>query len=68
VRFQTVCQELAERSLGKLQAEVRRLQASLEEKRHTRLESSQSIIQDARTRIETFRNTVRQWFRSDWVY
>lgn len=43
---------------GKLQAEVRRLQASLEEKRQSRLEFSEAIIQDARSRLETIRSSV----------
>lgn len=42
---------------NKLQAEVRRLQDSLEEKRLHRLESSESIIQDARSRIESVRKS-----------
>lgn len=44
--------------LAKLQAEVRRLQESLEEKRLHRLESSEHLIQDARTRLESFRSLV----------
>jgi hypothetical protein len=46
------------RIIDKLQAEVRRLQDSLEEKRLHRLESSESIIQDARSRIESVRKSV----------
>ncbi|KAF8165772.1 hypothetical protein B0H34DRAFT_763197 [Crassisporium funariophilum] len=42
---------------AKLQAEVRRLQESLEDKRHSRLELSETILQDARTRIESVRNS-----------
>ncbi|TFK43926.1 hypothetical protein BDQ12DRAFT_643723 [Crucibulum laeve] len=38
---------------AKLQAEVRRLQVSLEEKRQHRLESSESLLQDARVRLES---------------
>lgn len=43
---------------AKLQAEVRRLQESLEEKRLSRLESSENILQDARLRIQSFRDLV----------
>ncbi|KAF7775677.1 hypothetical protein Agabi119p4_4070 [Agaricus bisporus var. burnettii] len=39
----------------KLQAEARRLQDSAEEKRSHRLESSLSLLQDVRTRIESIR-------------
>jgi len=46
------------RIIDKLQAEVGRLQDSLEEKRLYRLESSESIIQDARSRIESVRKSV----------
>ncbi|KAJ3501719.1 hypothetical protein NLJ89_g9213 [Agrocybe chaxingu] len=42
---------------AKLQAEVRRLQESLEQKRQHRLESSENLIQDARSRLESFRNS-----------
>ncbi|KDR84289.1 hypothetical protein GALMADRAFT_237043 [Galerina marginata CBS 339.88] len=42
---------------AKLQAEVRRLQDSLEEKRHSRLEFSETVIQDARSRLDSFRNS-----------
>ncbi|KAF8872758.1 hypothetical protein BD779DRAFT_1571794 [Infundibulicybe gibba] len=37
---------------AKLQTEVRRLQEELEIKRHHRLESSESLLQDARTQLE----------------
>jgi len=47
-----------EHPLAKLQSEVRRLQESLEEKRHIRLESSEHLIQDARSRLESVRNSV----------
>lgn len=43
---------------AKLQTEVRRLQESLEEKRLSRLESSETILQDARSRIQSFRGSV----------
>ena len=43
---------------AKLQTEVRRLQESLEEKRLSRLESSGTILQDARLRIQSFRDLV----------
>ncbi|KAF8806118.1 hypothetical protein BYT27DRAFT_7168420 [Phlegmacium glaucopus] len=42
---------------AKLQTEVRRLQESLDEKRLSRLESSENILQDARSRIQSFRNS-----------
>jgi hypothetical protein len=45
--------------LAKLQTEVRRLQESLEEKRLSRLESSENILQDARLRIQSLRDLVR---------
>lgn len=45
--------------IGKLQTEVRRLQDSLETKRHSRLEQSDSILKDARFRLESVRNAVR---------
>ncbi|KAL1747263.1 hypothetical protein HDZ31DRAFT_32388 [Schizophyllum fasciatum] len=41
----------------KLQAELRRLQEELEEKRMHRLETSESLIQDARSRIHSFQQT-----------
>ncbi|KXN84412.1 hypothetical protein AN958_12641 [Leucoagaricus sp. SymC.cos] len=41
----------------KLQTEVRRLQEALEEKRSHRLESSGTLLQDARSRIESLRET-----------
>jgi hypothetical protein len=44
--------------LAKLQTEVRRLQESLEGKRLSRLESSENILQDARLRIQSFRDLV----------
>lgn len=44
--------------LAKLQTEVRRLQDSLETKRQSRLELSESILQDARSRLDSFRNSV----------
>ena len=44
---------------AKLQTEVRRLQESLEEKRLSRLESSENILQDARLRIQSLRDLVR---------
>lgn len=43
---------------AKLQTEVRRLQEVLEEKRLHRLESSEHLIKDAKTRLESFRNSV----------
>ncbi|KAJ7265355.1 hypothetical protein B0H12DRAFT_1100459 [Mycena haematopus] len=43
---------------SKLQADVRRLQNALEEKREHRLESSESIIIDARARIEAMHRSV----------
>ncbi|KAF9000224.1 hypothetical protein BDQ17DRAFT_1359844 [Cyathus striatus] len=43
----------------KLQAEVRRLQTSLEEKRQHRLESSESLIQEARGRLESIQKSQR---------
>jgi len=52
--------------LAKLQAEVRRLQESLEEKRLHRLESSEHLIQDARTRLESFRSSVITFLLS-WI-
>ncbi|PPQ78908.1 hypothetical protein CVT25_002368 [Psilocybe cyanescens] len=42
---------------AKLQHEVRRLQESLEEKRHNRLELSETILQDARSRLDSFRTS-----------
>ncbi|KIM36107.1 hypothetical protein M413DRAFT_449423 [Hebeloma cylindrosporum] len=42
---------------AKLQTEVRRLQDSLEEKRHSRLELSETILQDAKSRLDSFRNS-----------
>ncbi|KAF8806115.1 hypothetical protein BYT27DRAFT_7257535 [Phlegmacium glaucopus] len=42
---------------SKLQTEVRRLQESLDEKRLSRLESSENILQDARSRIQSFLNS-----------
>ncbi|KAF9527978.1 hypothetical protein CPB83DRAFT_855117 [Crepidotus variabilis] len=41
----------------KLQSDVRRLQESLEEKRQHRIESSQNIIQDAKSRLESFKSS-----------
>ncbi|KAL1727570.1 hypothetical protein EV714DRAFT_253750 [Schizophyllum commune] len=41
----------------KLQAELRRVQEELEEKRMHRLETSESLIQDARSRIHTFQQS-----------
>lgn len=41
---------------AKLQTEVHRLQESLEEKRLSRLESSENILQGARSRIQSFRD------------
>jgi vacuolar-type H+-ATPase subunit H len=43
---------------AKLQAEVRRLQEGLEQQRMHRLESSESILQDARSRIEMLQSSV----------
>ncbi|KAK7062348.1 hypothetical protein R3P38DRAFT_3384266 [Favolaschia claudopus] len=43
---------------SKLQADVRRLQNALEEKREHRLESSESIIMDARARLEALHRSV----------
>lgn len=43
----------------KLQAEVRRLQADLELRRLQRLESSDSLLQDVRSRLEGLHHTVR---------
>ena len=43
---------------NKLQSEVRRLQEALEEKRHHRLEASDSILAEARSRLETVRTQV----------
>ncbi|KAJ2930403.1 hypothetical protein H1R20_g6698, partial [Candolleomyces eurysporus] len=44
---------------AKLQSEVRRLQEALEEKRQHRLESSETILTEARSRLESVRkNTV----------
>jgi hypothetical protein len=44
--------------VAKLQTEVRRLQDSLEEKRLSRLESSENILEDARLRIQS----LRDWY------
>jgi chromosome segregation ATPase len=43
---------------AKLQSDVRRLQNALEEKREHRLESSESILVDARARIEALHRSV----------
>ena len=43
---------------NKVQNEVRRLQEALEEKRHLRLESSESILSEARSRLQSVRNSV----------
>ncbi|KAJ7621442.1 hypothetical protein FB45DRAFT_754104 [Roridomyces roridus] len=43
---------------SKLQSDVRRLQAALEEQREHRLESSESILADARARIEALHRSV----------
>ncbi|KAJ7620065.1 hypothetical protein FB45DRAFT_1006753 [Roridomyces roridus] len=43
---------------SKLQSDVRRLQAALEERREHRLESSESILADARARIEALHRSV----------
>ncbi|KAJ7055101.1 hypothetical protein C8F01DRAFT_1063304 [Mycena amicta] len=43
---------------SKLQSEVRRLQNALEERREHRLESSESILVDARKRIDALNRTV----------
>lgn len=43
---------------AKLQNEVRRLQDALEERRLNRLESSETILQDARARLESLHNSV----------
>lgn len=43
---------------AKLQAEVRRLQNDLEERRLHRLESSESILQGARSRLEALQQSV----------
>lgn len=50
--------------LAKLQTEVRRLQESLEEKRHSRLELSETILQDAKSRLDSFRNSVNKFSQS----
>lgn len=44
--------------VAKLQADVRRLQDDLHERRLHRLESSQSILQDARSRIQVLHDSV----------
>jgi hypothetical protein len=49
---------LKRESLAKLQTEVRRLQDSLETKRQSRLELSESILQEARSRLDSVRNSV----------
>ncbi|KAF4620068.1 hypothetical protein D9613_004831 [Agrocybe pediades] len=41
---------------AKLQAEVRRLQQNLEEKRNSRLEFSKTVLQDAKSRLDSFKN------------
>ncbi|KAF7332797.1 hypothetical protein MKEN_00163500 [Mycena kentingensis (nom. inval.)] len=43
---------------SKLQSDVRRLQNALEERREHRLESSESILEDARKRIDALSRTV----------
>jgi hypothetical protein len=43
---------------AKLQAEVRHLQHGLEQRRLHRLESTESILQDARARLETMHQSV----------
>ncbi|KAF9461989.1 hypothetical protein BDZ94DRAFT_1262166 [Collybia nuda] len=43
---------------AKLQSEVRRLQDALEERRQHRLESSETILQDARARLESLYNSL----------
>jgi chromosome segregation ATPase len=43
---------------NKVQNEVRRLQEALEEKRQHRLESSESILSEARSRLQSARNSV----------
>ncbi|KAJ7094351.1 hypothetical protein C8R44DRAFT_890384 [Mycena epipterygia] len=43
---------------SKLQSEVRRLQNALEEKREHRLESTESILVDARSRLESLQRSV----------
>ncbi|KII94595.1 hypothetical protein PLICRDRAFT_47624 [Plicaturopsis crispa FD-325 SS-3] len=45
---------------NKLQAEVRRLQEDLEQRRLHRLETSESIIQDARARIEKLQDATQR--------
>lgn len=44
----------------KLQTEVRRLQEALEEKRSHRLESSGTLLQDARSTLDSLREAVSQ--------
>ena len=50
--------------IAKLQIEVRRLQESLETKRHSRLEESDTILKDARSRLDSVRNAVCDHFNS----
>lgn len=45
--------------LDRLQAEVRRLQDDLEIRRLQRLESSESLLQDVRSRLEGLQISVR---------
>ncbi|KAL0576958.1 hypothetical protein V5O48_005029 [Marasmius crinis-equi] len=49
---------LTEATLANLQAEVRRLQDELQEKRAHRLEASESILQDVRSQIQTLHRTL----------
>lgn len=44
---------------AKLQADVRRLQDDLQKKQTHRLESSESILQDARSQLQLFQQSVR---------
>jgi len=48
---------------AKLQLEVQRLREGVEQRRLHRLESSESIIQDARARLEVLQNSVSVPFR-----
>ncbi len=55
-----LCQTDTPLYVVKLQTEVRRLQETLEEKRSHRLESSGSLLQDARNALGSIQETVRE--------
>jgi hypothetical protein len=52
---------------AKLQSEVRRLEHDLEQRRQHRLELSEEILHDARSRLQTLQNYVSPPRRADFI-